>query len=83
MHAYVNTQVFSSLHVPMVTGGGPELLCFPVWYQGDLPWNADLAFDSPNCIFSLVQSTTLEPARNLLRIVDKKLKERNISFACS
>lgn len=37
----------------------PALHCFDVWYQGDLPWKANLALGShTRCLFSVIQSSS-------------------------
>jgi len=46
--------LFDKIHV----ASGSETFCNPVWYHGDLPWDAAGAFHNENCVFSLVQSTT-------------------------
>lgn len=35
-----------------------NVLCHAVWYEGQLPWDSAAAYDSADCVFSLVQSTT-------------------------
>ena len=46
--------LFDKVHV----ASGSGTFCNPVWYHGDLPWDAAGAFHNENCVFSLVQSTT-------------------------
>lgn len=46
--------LFDNIHVASES----ETFCNPVWYHGDLPWDAVGAFRNTKCVFSLVQSTT-------------------------
>lgn len=46
--------LFDNIHVASES----ETFCNPVWYHGDLPWDAVGAFRNKKCVFSLVQSTT-------------------------
>lgn len=45
-------RLFDTLHVD----SAPPLLCHAVWFDDQLPWDADAAFHS-GCLFSLVQSS--------------------------
>lgn len=64
-------------------GTQSPLACYPVWHRSDLPWQAERAFTDPACVFSLVQSTTQEPARSVLRAVDQYMNAKNIYISCT
>lgn len=48
-------RLFDTLHGDIA----PPLLCHAVWFDDQLPWDADAAFNEsqPGCLFSLVQSS--------------------------
>ncbi len=53
-----------------------SLLCRPIWYREQLPWDAAAAFSNSSCLFSLVQSSAITNPSQVLGIVEYYLNER-------
>lgn len=65
--------LFTKVHALSTSG----VLCHAVWYEHELPWDPDPAFQDPSCVFSLVQSTTHARPSVIAAAVSNQLRARD------
>jgi hypothetical protein len=69
-------KVFDELHISEEEAG-VRLHCYNVWYASQLPWLAEEASKTEDCVFSVVQSTSGVSPGAVLSLYEEHFKSKS------